>query len=132
MGNTKDIEGFFVLSRRDLKVAMATRPYLKELVMCSYIVVYPDAQLKQVKGYGTTPLLLLLCDLLSSFSSYAVVSSSHYNPSVLCCIESIFFVVADTAYSGVLHSSPCKWHFHCSSVADRSGNCQECQLKTFC
>jgi len=55
MGNTKDIEGFFVLSRRDLEVAMATRLCWKELVMCSDIVVYPDAQLKQMKGYGTTP-----------------------------------------------------------------------------
>jgi len=38
------------------------------------MVVYPDAQLKQVEVYGTTPLFLTR---LCTFNSQAVVGSSH-------------------------------------------------------
>ena len=38
-------------------------------------------------------------DLFCAFSTQAVVSSSHYNPSVLCCNGGTFFVVPETADS---------------------------------
>jgi len=37
MGITKYIQWFFVLSRRDLEITMATSPYWRELVMCSIL-----------------------------------------------------------------------------------------------
>ena len=92
----------------------------------SYIVVYPDTQLKQVKGLWHHAIIINVTCFALFVHRQALASAT---------VTHLFFVVIKASsllfQTPPIHGFPFLTSCHVSR-SDQNGNCLDCQLKIFC